>query len=120
MTGSYEVGLEMKFLNGRLSLDATYYNQNSKDQILSLASTTTSGYAYRLINAGEIQNQGVEIALNARALQIKDFAWDLGVNFSKNTSGWSYRTGTRGRDCQMYRNERRWWLYLFYFRIWAQ
>lgn len=86
MTGSYEVGLEMKFLNGRLSLDATYYNQNSKDQILSLASTTTSGYAYRLINAGEIQNQGVEIALNARALQIKDFAWDLGVNFSKNTN----------------------------------
>ncbi len=86
MTGSYEVGLEMKFLNGRLGLDATYYNQNSKDQILSLASTTASGYAYRLINAGEIQNQGVEIALNARALQIKDFAWDLGVNFSKNTN----------------------------------
>ena len=53
---------------------------------MSLASTTTSGYAYRLINAGEIQNQGVEIALNARALQIKDFAWDLGVNFSKNTN----------------------------------
>ncbi len=78
MTGSYEVGLEMKFFNGRLGLDATYYNQNSKDQILSLASTTTSGYAYRLINAGEIQNQGVEIALNARALQIKDFAWDYG------------------------------------------
>lgn len=86
MTGSYEVGLEMKFLNGRLGLDVTYYNQNSKNQILSLASTTTSGYAYRLINAGEIQNQGVEIALNARPLQIKDFAWDLGVNFSKNTN----------------------------------
>ena len=51
-----------------------------------MASTTTSGYAYRLVNAGEIQNQGVEIALNARALQIKDFAWDLGVNFSKNTN----------------------------------
>ena len=78
MTDSYEVGLEMKFFNGRLGLDATYYNQNSKDQILSLASTTTSGYAYRLINAGEIQNQGIEIALNARALQIKDFACDLG------------------------------------------
>ena len=87
MTGSYEAGLEMKFLNGRLGLDATYYdNSEFQNQILSLASTTTSGYAYRLINAGEIQNQGVEIALNARALQIKDFAWDLGVNFSKNTN----------------------------------
>lgn len=86
MTGSYEVGLEMKFFNGRLGLDATYYNQNSKNQILSLASTTTSGYSYRLVNAGEIQNKGIEIALNARALQIKDFAWDLGVNFSKNSN----------------------------------
>ena len=86
MTNSYELGLEMKFFNGRLSLDATYYNQNSKNQILSLASTTTSGYAYRLINAGEIQNKGIEIALNGRALQINDFAWDLGVNFSKNSN----------------------------------
>ncbi len=91
-----EVGLEMKFLNGRLGLDATYYNQNSKDQILSLASTTTSGYDYRLINAGEIQNQGVEIALNARPLQIKDFAWDLGVNFSKHTN--KVKSLTDGRE----------------------
>ena len=86
MTGSYELGLEMKFFNGRLGLDATYYNQNSKDQILSLASTTTSGYSYRLVNAGEIQNKGIEIALNGRLLQIKDFGWDMGVNFSKNTN----------------------------------
>ena len=86
MTSSYELGLEMKFLHNRLSLDLTYYNQTSKDQILSLASTTTSGYAYRLINAGQIQNKGIEIALNGRVLQIKDFAWDAGVNFSKNTN----------------------------------
>ena len=86
MTSSYELGLEMNFFHNRLSLDLTYYNQTSKDQILSLASTTTSGYAYRLINAGQIQNKGIEIALNGRVLQIKDFAWDAGVNFSKNTN----------------------------------
>ena len=86
MTGSYELGLEMKFFNNRLGLDVTYYNQNSKNQILSLASTTTSGYSYRLVNAGEIQNKGIELALNGRFLQIKDFGWDMGVNFSKNTN----------------------------------
>jgi TonB-linked SusC/RagA family outer membrane protein len=86
MTGSYELGLEMKFFNGRLGLDVTYYNQNSKNQILSLASTNTSGYSYRLVNAGEIQNKGIELALNGRLLQIKDFGWDMGVNFSKNTN----------------------------------
>ena len=86
MTDSYELGLEMKFFGGRMGLDVAYYNQNSKNQILALASTTTSGYAYRLVNAGEIQNQGVEIMLNGRVLQIKDFSWDMGVNFSKNSN----------------------------------
>lgn len=86
MTTSYELGLEMKFFHNRLSLDVTYYNQSSKNQIIGLASSSTSGYNYRLINAGEIQNKGIEIALNGRALQIKDFAWDFGVNFSKNSN----------------------------------
>ena len=86
MTGSYELGLEMKFFGGRMGLDVTYYNQNSKNQIIGLASSPTSGYDYRLVNAGEIQNQGIEIALNGRAVQYKDFAWDLGVNFSKNSN----------------------------------
>ena len=85
-TNSFEIGLEMKFLNNRLSLDMTYYNQLSKDQIIGLASTTTSGYSYRLINAGEIENKGIEIALNGRVLQYKDFAWDAGFNYSKNTN----------------------------------
>ena len=85
-TNSFEIGLEMKFLNNRLSLDMTYYNQLSKDQIIGLASTTTSGYSYRLINAGEIENKGIEIALNGRVLQYKDFAWDAGLNFSKNVN----------------------------------
>ena len=96
MTTSYELGLEMKFFHNRLSLDLTYYNQTSKDQIIGLASSSTSGYNYRLINAGEIQNKGIEIALNGRALQIKDFAWDLGVNFSKNTN--KVKSLTEGMD----------------------
>ena len=86
MTNSFELGLEMKFFNNRLSLDVTYYNQRSKDQIIGLASSSTSGYDYRLINAGEIKNEGIEIALNGRIMQHKDFAWDAGLNFSKNTN----------------------------------
>ena len=83
-TNSYELGLEMKFFNNRLNLDFTYYNQVSKNQIIGLASSATSGYQYRLINAGKIENKGIEVALNGRILQVKDFAWDAGVNFSKN------------------------------------
>ena len=85
-TNSFELGLEMKFFNGRLGLDVTYYNQLSKDQIIGLASSSTSGYNYRLVNAGEIENKGIEVALNGRVFQYKDFAWDAGVNFSKNVN----------------------------------
>lgn len=86
MTSSFELGLEMKFFNNRLGLDFTYYNQTSTDQIIRLASSSASGYEYRLVNAGKIQNKGVELALNGRAVQAGDFAWDLGVNFSKNNN----------------------------------
>lgn len=76
-TNSFEVGFEMKFLQNRIGLDFTYYTQNSKNQIMGMASSWTSGYNYRLINAGEIENKGIEIALNTRPIQLKDFSWDL-------------------------------------------
>ena len=83
-TNSFEVGLETKFLNNRIGLDFTYYSQISKDQIMGMASSWSSGYNYRLINAGEIENKGIEIALNTRLIQTKDFSWYLNLNFSKN------------------------------------
>lgn len=85
-TNSFEVGFETKFLNNRIGLDFTYYNQVSKNQIIGLASSWGSGYTHRLINAGEIQNRGIEIALNTRPLVIGDFSWDLNFNFSKNNN----------------------------------
>ena len=85
-TNSFELGLELKFLKNRLGLDFTYYTQNSKNQIMGMASSWTSGYNYRLINAGEIENKGIEIALNTRPIETKDFSWDLNFNFSKNSN----------------------------------
>ena len=85
-TNSFELGLEMKFLKNRIGLDFTYYTQNSKNQIMGMASSWTSGYNYHLINAGEIENKGIEIALNTRPIELKDFSWDLNLNFSKNSN----------------------------------
>lgn len=85
-TNSMEFGLELKFLNNRMGLDFTYYNQTSKNQIMGMANSWTTGYQYRLINAGEIENKGIEIALNTRPIQTKDFSWDLNLNFSKNSN----------------------------------
>ena len=84
MTTSYEVGLETKLFHGRLGIDLTYYDQISRDQIIPLAASSSSGYEKRLVNAGAIQNRGIELAVNGRILQVRDFAWDAGLNFSRN------------------------------------
>jgi hypothetical protein len=86
ITNSFEIGLEMKFLNNRIGLDFTYYTQVSENQIMGMATSWTSGYNYRLINAGEIENEGVEISLNTRPVQINDFSWDVNLNFAKNSN----------------------------------
>ena len=85
-TNSFEIGLETKFLRNRIGLDVTYYTQKSRNQIMGMATSWTSGYTYRLINAGEIDNKGIEITLNTRPIQTKDFSWDLNFNFSKNSN----------------------------------
>ncbi|MDH6309502.1 TonB-linked SusC/RagA family outer membrane protein [Dysgonomonas sp. PFB1-18] len=85
-TNSFEIGLETKFLKNRVGLDFTYYTQNSKNQIMGMASSWTTGYTSRLINAGEIENRGIEIVLNTRPVEVKDFSWDLNLNFSKNSN----------------------------------
>ena len=83
-TRSIETGFETKWCNSRISLDFTYYHQVSKDQIIAMATSSASGYDYNLINAGAILNQGFEITFGARLVSVKDFTWDLGINWSKN------------------------------------
>jgi len=85
-TQSWETGFETKWCNHRISLDFTFYHQTSRDQIIAMATSPTSGYEYRLINAGAILNQGFEITFGARLVQTKDFSWDLGINWSKNNN----------------------------------
>ena len=86
ITNSFEAGLEMKFFNNRMGLDMTYYTQISENQIMGMATSWTSGYNHRLINAGEIENKGIEISLNTRPVQKNDFSWDLNLNFAKNSN----------------------------------
>ncbi|WP_026728191.1 SusC/RagA family TonB-linked outer membrane protein [Flavobacterium denitrificans] len=85
-TRSSEVGLEATFWKNRLRFDAAYYNTDSYDQILEIKTTASSGYNSQLINAGKINNHGIELQLDGTPIQTKDFKWNIGVNYSKNTS----------------------------------
>ena len=83
---SWEIGIDWRFLNNRIGLDATYYKENTTDQIMSIKVPSESGISYKYINAGNIQNKGIEIALNTTPIQTKDWQWDLNFTYTKNKS----------------------------------
>jgi TonB-linked SusC/RagA family outer membrane protein len=85
-TRSTEIGLESSFWKNRLHFDVAYYNTNSFDQILEIKTTASSGYNSQLINAGKINNHGIEIQLDGNPFQTENFKWNVGVNYSKNIS----------------------------------
>ena len=83
---SWEVGLDWRFLKNRIGIDATYYKENTKDQIMEISVPSVSGINKQLINAGNIQNTGIELALNTTPIDTKDWTWDLNFTYTKNTS----------------------------------
>jgi len=83
-TKSTEVGFDVRFLNNRLGLDFTWYKSNTFNQLLSVPLPRASGWTARFINAGNIQNKGMEITLNATPVQIGDFSWDIAFNYAQN------------------------------------
>ena len=83
---SWEFGLDWRFVNNRFGLDFTYYKENTKDQIMSISVPSVSGISSKKINAGNIQNSGIEIALNATPIETKDWTWDLTFTFTRNRS----------------------------------
>lgn len=85
-TRSLEFGGDLRFFNSRLNLDVTYYQSNSFDQIVEADMSLSSGYSSRVFNAGEIQNKGWEISVNAIPVEKKNFQWNMNFNFSKNES----------------------------------
>ena len=83
---SWEVGLDLRFLENRINLDATYYKENTRDQIMTISVPSVSGLSQQLVNAGDIQNQGFEIALNTTPIETADWTWDLNFTWTKNMS----------------------------------
>lgn len=83
-TRSFEAGADVRFFDGRLGLDFTWYQMNTKDQLFTVDLPAGSGAAETLTNAGDVENRGVEILLSTRPVQSIDFNWDLNLNFARN------------------------------------
>lgn len=83
-TKSLEAGLEMNFLQSRVGFDLALYKANTVDQILPVSVSYVTGYYFKFVNAGEIQNKGIELKINATPFKFSGFQWDLTLNWTRN------------------------------------
>jgi len=85
-TSSFELGTELGFFDNRFSVDFSYYKNNSKNQIIAVPIAASSGYSFGLVNAGEIQNKGVELSLRGTPVKTTNFSLEMYGTFTKNKS----------------------------------
>lgn len=83
-TNTIELGADLRFFRNRLGIDFTWYKANSKDQIIPVPASPTTGFSTFILNAGEIENRGVELVVNATPVETRNFSWDVTVNFTSN------------------------------------
>ena len=83
-TVSYEVGADLRFFNSRLVLDVAWYRKRSFDLIFPVDASATTGFTRLIVNAGEMRNQGVELALGGSPVVAGDFRWDVNLNWATN------------------------------------
>ncbi|MDP4238188.1 MAG: SusC/RagA family TonB-linked outer membrane protein [Bacteroidota bacterium] len=86
MTTSTEVGTDLTFLNGRLSLSGTLYDKSTKNQIFTSYTPVEAGYSKEVVNAGEIDNKGIELSGKAKLLEGNKFNWSIFGNWSQNNN----------------------------------
>lgn len=82
----YEAGVDLAFFNHRMGLDATWYQSNTRDQVLNAPVSITTGYTSAVINSGNIRNRGVEIGLTLIPIAGKAFNWETRFIFSRNSN----------------------------------
>lgn len=86
ITKSTEAGAEIGLFDNRIKLDLSVYNTNSINQILKVDVSSATGYTQKLINGGSINNKGIEVQLGLTPVKLKDFSWDINLNYSRNRS----------------------------------
>lgn len=86
ITQSGEAGLDLGFLDNRISLDMSYYRKATRNQIINLTLAPTTGFASKSINAGKIMNAGFEAQANVTPIRTQNFEWDATFNYSQNAN----------------------------------
>jgi TonB-linked SusC/RagA family outer membrane protein len=85
LTSAYEVGAEFRFFK-RLGFEIAWYQNNNKNQIIPLTVSPTSGFSTAQVNAGNIQNTGIELSVTGTPVQTRDFSWEVSLNWAQNSN----------------------------------
>lgn len=85
-TKDIELGMEMQLFNNRFGFDFSYYNRKTIDLITPLTVSPSSGATNLFLNAGDIENKGIEFIVNGTPVKTDNFSWDIKVNFAQNRS----------------------------------
>jgi TonB-linked SusC/RagA family outer membrane protein len=83
-TTEYESGIEARFLNDRIGLDATVYDKKTNGQIFPVLIAPSTGYTNLVENLGQVSNKGIELTLNATPVQTRSLTWNFTYVFSRN------------------------------------
>ncbi|MEL6986808.1 MAG: SusC/RagA family TonB-linked outer membrane protein, partial [Bacteroidota bacterium] len=83
LTTEVEFGVDARFFNDRLGIDAAYFNRNTTDQIFSVPSSAATGYTSRILNSGEMENSGIELQLYGTPIKGKNFNVNMAFNISR-------------------------------------
>ncbi len=82
---SLEFGIDGRFFSNRLSMDFSWYKSNATNQLIELPLDPLSGYNSEIVNAGDIQNKGIELMLNGKIIDNPNgLSWEMNLNYSKN------------------------------------
>ncbi len=84
-TTGLEFGVDLRLFRGKVGIDATYYEQTTRNQILGVDISKASGYNRRILNAGQITNKGFEVTLSGTPLKLDNgLQWDMSFNLARN------------------------------------
>lgn len=81
---SMEFGMEWRLFNQRIDLDFTLYKTGTRNQLLTLPASAGAEYKYYVVNAGKIENKGIELMLGGTPVLSENFRWKTGINYSTN------------------------------------
>ncbi|WP_207495987.1 SusC/RagA family TonB-linked outer membrane protein [Aridibaculum aurantiacum] len=83
INSAYEAGMDLRFFRDRVGFSATYFHEVKRDDIVTTDISTASGFTQKVFNVGQVTRNGIELTLDLKPVQNRNFSWDVSFNYSR-------------------------------------